>query len=563
MRYLRTVPRMEKRDVPRARLGTPGYLVGAALARTGDEMSGPALLLAGLAATRSAGAASALLAALTVAAAVGGPVLGVLLDRAARPGRLLAGALALYAGALAAALLSLGRLPLLVTALIAVPAGLLGPALSGGWTAQLPGVVAAAGLSRATALDAMTFDVASLAGPVLPGTVAGVCGAPLAGAVAVALICLAVPAAWGLPAARRAAAGTGSTGLADLTRLASSTGSTGSLVGELAAGVRAITHSRVLARATLGSVVSCAGQGVLVACVPLLGERVLGGAGDGAVLLSGIAVAALAANALLARVPGARWAPAPETVLRLAPVLQAGALLLAATGSAVALVAAVVLVGAAEGPQLTALFAIRHREAPEALRGRLFTTGASLKLTGFALGAGLAGPLAARSPTAALLAGAGLHLLAARCGAVGGPNGGSGPWGASGRQATRAASGRDSVRAVRARTRIVTRRATASPSAISTNAQTQACWPVMCWSMLNRVTWSPKPVCSLHSTKAIRAPMPPTHRIAAHRPALAKTPSWVRQTRVASPASVPSSTPVPPRTSSRVRSPPAVGNGRR
>lgn len=38
--------------------------------------------------------------------------------------------------------------------------------------------------------------------------------------------------------------------------------------------------------------------------------------------------------------------------------------------------------------------AIRHREAPQRMRGQIFTTGASLKITGFALGAAVAGPLA-------------------------------------------------------------------------------------------------------------------------------------------------------------------------
>lgn len=115
----------------------------------------------------SATDASALLAGITISAAVGGPVLGVLLDRAGRPGRLLAGALVLYAAGLGMILVGLDRLPFAVTVLIAVPTGLLGPALSGGWTAQLPRVVPGDRLPRANALDAMTFGVASLAGPAL------------------------------------------------------------------------------------------------------------------------------------------------------------------------------------------------------------------------------------------------------------------------------------------------------------------------------------------------------------------------------------------------------------
>ncbi|MFH9607095.1 hypothetical protein [Streptomyces sp. NPDC017448] len=60
-------------------------------------MAGPALMLAGFAVAGSSVEASSLVAGPTFSAVVGGPVLGVLLDRAARPGRLLAGALALYA----------------------------------------------------------------------------------------------------------------------------------------------------------------------------------------------------------------------------------------------------------------------------------------------------------------------------------------------------------------------------------------------------------------------------------------------------------------------------------
>ncbi|WP_367126030.1 MFS transporter [Streptomyces phytohabitans] len=368
------------------------YLAGAASARTGDETAGPALLLAGFALTGTAAGASALLAAVTVAAAVGGPVLGVLLDRAVRPGRLLAGALALHTVGLAAVLAGLGRLPFGTVLLLAVATGLLGPALSGGWTAQLPYVVRPERLPRANALDAATFGAAGLAGPALAGVVAQLLGAPVAVAVSVALIGLAVPSAWRLPA-----------------RTAAVRPARGGVRGDLAAGARCLVRRPRLARATLSSVVSCAGQGVFVGCAPLLGERVLGGAGHGALLLSCTAASALAANAVLAR----RRRPfAPDAVLRAGALTQAGAMALAVADAPAALVAAALLAGLGEGPQLAALFAVRHAEAPERLRGQLFTTGASLKITGFALGAAAVGPLAAASPHAAPAAAACLHLLA-------------------------------------------------------------------------------------------------------------------------------------------------------
>ncbi|MDX3106546.1 hypothetical protein PW035_37400, partial [Nonomuraea angiospora] len=77
-----------------------------------------------------------------------------------------------------------------------------------------------------------------------------------------------------------------------------------------------------------------------------------------------------------------------------------------------AAVVAAAVAGAGEGPQLTALFSVRHREAPARLRSQVFTTGASLKITSFAIGSALAGPLAAYSASSALVAGAALQAAA-------------------------------------------------------------------------------------------------------------------------------------------------------
>ncbi|TLS48174.1 MFS transporter [Streptomyces montanus] len=370
------------------------YLAGTVTARTGDEMSGPALMLAGFALAGSTTEASSLLAGITMSAAVGGPVFGALFDRAARPGRLLAGALVLYATGLAMILVGLGRLPTAVTVLIAVLTGLLGPALSGGWTAQLPRLASADDLPRANALDAMTFSTASLVGPALAGGVAGAFGAPTAVVVSSVLIGLALPAAWALPARSGAARDA----------------RTASVVNAVAAGSRFIVRSPRLARATLTSVISCIAQGMLTVCIPLLGERAFGGAGRGVMLLSCVAVSALAANAALARFPRS---VAPDTIVWGSALVQAAALALATTGRPPLLIAAVLLAGFGEGPQLTALFAVRHREAPEHLRGQIFTTGASLKITGFALGAAVAGPVTAWSLSGALALAAGVAVLAA------------------------------------------------------------------------------------------------------------------------------------------------------
>ncbi|MHC8563957.1 hypothetical protein ACW23B_25615 [Streptomyces albidoflavus] len=76
----------------------PGRGPGAGPGHSGqdrDELAGPALLLAGSALTGSPATGALLLAALTVPAVLGGTAVGVLLDRAPRPGRLLAAGAAL------------------------------------------------------------------------------------------------------------------------------------------------------------------------------------------------------------------------------------------------------------------------------------------------------------------------------------------------------------------------------------------------------------------------------------------------------------------------------------
>ncbi|MFF7361428.1 MFS transporter [Streptomyces sp. NPDC008125] len=377
----------------RRRYPLPMYLAGALAARTGDEMSGPALLLAGYALTGSAAGASSLLAGITVAAVVGGPVLGALLDRARHPGRVLAGALIVYAAGLGAILVGLVRLPFAVTLLIAVSAGPVAPALSAGWSAQLPGVVPPDRLPRAGAFDAMTFNAASLAGPALAGSIAGALGAPAALVVSAVLVGAAVPAAWTLSAP---------SGPGPRVRAAP-------LRADLAAGARIIVDRPALTRATLTPALSSTAQGMLAACSVSLGERVLGGAGRAALLLACASIAALTANAVLARFPPPL---APDTIVWAGALVQAAALALAAHAGPALLLGAVLLAGAGEGPQLTAVFAIRQRESPPRLRGRISTACAGAKLTGYALGAAAAGPATAWSLPGTLLLAASVSALA-------------------------------------------------------------------------------------------------------------------------------------------------------
>ncbi|HEY5357984.1 MAG TPA: MFS transporter [Streptosporangiaceae bacterium] len=365
------------------------YLAGATAARTADEMSAPALLLLGLAVTGSARSAALLYAGLTISAAAGGLVLGALLDRSDRPGRLLGWALTGYAAGLAVIAVSLGRLPLGAVAGVAVLAGSLAPSLTGGWTSRLPNVLASDRLSRGYALDAATYSAAALAGPALAGLVAAAAGPGWAMAAVTILLLLAAPAAWRLPA-----------------RPARATlRARPALRADLRAGLTAIISARPLLRITLCSVVAYLGVPMLVVACPLLGQRYLGGAARGALLLSVLAAASLAATAALAR-----WPPRlPPDITFVAATALAGCayLALALAPRTAWVIAAVAVAGVADGPQLAAIFAIRHRETPRRLRGQVFTTAASLKITAGAIGAAVAGRLAGHSAALVLTVAAG------------------------------------------------------------------------------------------------------------------------------------------------------------
>ena len=374
-----------------ARFGLARYLTGATLARTADAMSGPALLLLGLAVAGSTRTASLIYAGLTVAAAVGGPVLGALFDRSARPGRLLALALTGYAGGLAVVSVTLGRVPTAVVIATAVAAGLLAPALTGGWTAQLGDVVPAARLRRAQSLDAATYNFGGLTRPGLAAAVAGLVGAGWAVAGAIVLLALAVPVAATLPAPARGRLDT-------------------SVLVALRAGAGAIVSIPGLRRVTLASVIAFVGFGMFIVACPLLGAEHFGSTARGASLLSVLAV-----GALLATVATARWPlpMRPDTTFVVATVL-AGVVLagLAVAPHAAVVIGAAFVFGVADGPQLAAVIEVRHREAPERLRAQVFTTGASLKVSAGALGAALAGALAEQSLVLVLLVAAGTQVLA-------------------------------------------------------------------------------------------------------------------------------------------------------
>jgi MFS family permease len=407
--------------------GLRGYLAGATAARAGDEMSGPALLLLGFAVTGRPAAGAGLLASVTIAGAAGGPVFGALLDRSRRPDRVQAWTLAGYALGITAVQVALGRLPLPAVVLVALAAGLFSPAVAGGWTAQLPRVVTGRELDRASALDALTYTAASLAGPALAAAVAAGLGARTAVLTAAALVALAIPAARALARYRPGTPELPAPDRHTQDRPAQgrSTQDRPALRRQMAAGFAVIAARRPLRRATVTSAVSYAGIGMLLTCCPVLGAQRLGTPARGALLISAMAVASLAANGVLARRATRSGPGRPDALVTASTLVMGASMAAAAVAPGWLTLAAVALAGAGEGPQLTALFAIRHRETPARMRGQVYTTAASLKIAGLAAGAALGGPLAGHSVTGCLLIAAGTEVFAAASGLLVAGTGGS------------------------------------------------------------------------------------------------------------------------------------------
>lgn len=328
-----------------------------------------------------------------------GPLAGARLDRTARRlGTLALDPLtsALAFGALAVGLAGGGGWWL---ALPALAAGATAPLAHGGTTSLLPALAPRRALPRVNALEAASFNVAAIAGPVLASAAALWAGPELAlalaagleGTAAILLLTGVEPPRSRAPAVVRSAS------------------------ASLRAGVAHILRTPDLAAVTLTGAVTLAGRGVLLVSLPLLAERTLGGAAATGFLWGAFAAGAIF-GALGAHRPAGSAAPLPTVLVGVA---VCGALL-AALPLAPALPWALALMGvagAAYGPALAATFTVRQLSTPGELHGQVLTTSASVKPACQGLGAAAGAPFAAASgPVAGVLAAAALYGVAALAG---------------------------------------------------------------------------------------------------------------------------------------------------
>ncbi|MEW2356018.1 MFS transporter [Spirillospora sp. NPDC029432] len=365
--------------------------------RISAEGAATALVLTVQARTGRAADAGFLQTALTLPYVLSGPVIGHLLDRAARP-RVPALLLAAgYAVATVVLFLVAGRSPLILALMVAAVVGCTEPIVVA-LTSMLPRFVPAERLTRAYGLEASSYSVAAIAGPGLAAAIAAYAGGSLSGAAIVA------------------AAGAGAVVLA-LLRLPGPgneperTGLRDVVVG----GLHVLAANRVLRALTVATTFGWLGFGGVAVTAVLFAEHIGADASAGGRLLVAFAV-----GSLIGSLASSRWLKA-----RFAERVVFGGLV--AFGGSVALVclapslpwalACFLLVGIVEGPVFTATLMLRQRESPPDRLGQVNTTGGSLKIGGSAVGAALTGVFADEiGPVGLLLAIAACQLIGALAG---------------------------------------------------------------------------------------------------------------------------------------------------
>ena len=394
------------RDSLRRLRAQPGYLPfvsAATLARVSDEMFSVGVVLLVLDRTGSAELAGLAVAAITLPSLLTGPLLGAWLDLTGRRRRLMVADQLLIASMLVALVLTVGNGPNWLIPLIVLAAGLTYPLSFGGFTSLIPTIVPDELLTPANALETTSFNTALVVGPAMAGTLAAAFGAQWSLIVEAVLALLALVLILRIPHL-------------DEARGPRAPGST--LLGVAAAGIRMIWRLPELRGITGAAALGMSGLGLLTVAFPLFAVEHLGAERS----VAGYMWAAFAVGSTLGALSLVRIQRrvAPQHIV-LAGYAIFGVLMLSwpLAGSLAVLLLLIALASSVDGPALAAQFAVRQQVVPPGLYGQVFTTAAGLKVGSFALGAGLAGPVATGlGSSEALLLAASLQISAALVGLV-------------------------------------------------------------------------------------------------------------------------------------------------
>jgi MFS family permease len=385
----------------RAQPGYPRFVGAATLARVSDEMFSVGVVLLVLDRTDSASLAGLAVAAITLPSLVSGPLLGAWLDLTGRRRQLMVADQILIATMLVTLVLVAGHGPNWLIPLVVLLAGLTYPLSFGGFTSFIPVIVPEELLPPANALETTSFNSALVVGPALAGTLSGAFGPATSLLVEAGLALVALVLILRIPG---------------LDRGPDRRGGDESLIGVAMAGLRQIVSVPELRGITVAASIGLGGLGLMTVAFPLFAVEHLGGArSEAGYMWAAFAVGSTLGALSMVRL-GRRFRP-ERIVLAGYAIFGTAMLSWPLAGSLPVLLVLIAAAGLADGPALAAQFAVRQQVVPPSLYGQVFTTAAGLKVGAFALGAGLAGPVAIGLGSAeAMVVAAGAQLAAAVAG---------------------------------------------------------------------------------------------------------------------------------------------------
>ncbi|MEW2513980.1 MFS transporter [Streptomyces sp. NPDC046870] len=374
------------------------YLQVALLVRLASEGARVGLVVLAVDRTRSTGFGGALVAALLVPSVVAAPPAGALADRVRRRRLFHGGCLVCYGTGLAAVAMLVGRASAPLVLAVAAAAGCCTPLLTGGLTSLLGDLLPPAALSRAFSLDAVSYNLAGIAGPALASALAAATGPALALAALGAGAAAGGALVFALPLKPRASA------------------TPAPRPADLGAAAVLLLRDPPLRSLTWASAVGQLGTGALpVACVMLAARYQTPWAAGG--LMTAMALGSLTGSLVYAWRPWGARRPELTVILMLFATGAALAAVPWADGAG-ATAGGFALAGCCTGPLFAALLTGRDRYAPPAARTQVFTLGASIKSAFAAGGAALAGGWQSAGPGGLVAAVAGCQVLAAALGAL-------------------------------------------------------------------------------------------------------------------------------------------------
>lgn len=382
----------------RALFRVPGVgriLLSLAIGRIAALMAAVTMVVFALEQFDSPALAGLVVFASTFPAVVMGPIAGALLDRHGRVrlvilDQLVGGAALLAVAALAAA----DQLPAWLLVAIASIASFTRPLSLTGLRTTLPMLVPRPLWPRVNALDSNAFVLATLLGP----ATAGVLLATLGGVAALLAVGLLLAAA-ALP-------------LLGVPEPPVGRSSGRPLLADAWEGVRYTWQNPTLRGLAVSMACYYAGMGALTVTVPVLLLETL----DGGPETVGFAWSAMAvAGGAAAFVAGARTRIGGERRWLAAAMgaTVAGAALLLAPGSVGIVVAALLVVGAMQGPIDIAMFTLRQRRTHPDWFGRAFAVSVALNSAGSPIAAAIAGMLLVTGPMGAVVFAAALFAAGA------------------------------------------------------------------------------------------------------------------------------------------------------